>query len=93
MRVIISIDAEVSLYACEHNLPLQDNQQKFSCPLTWWKSNQSKYRTLSEVALCMLCIPATSAPSERVFLVTDLAIAKDQARLAPQAANELISFA
>jgi hypothetical protein len=90
MRIIASIDAEMTLYASEPSLPLQDNQQNFSCPLTWWKLNQSKYKMLSEVALCVLCIPATSAPSERVFSVAGLTIAKDRSRLAPQTAKELI---
>jgi hypothetical protein len=66
VRIIASIDAEMTLYVSEPSLPLQDNQQNFSCPLTWWKLNQSKYKMLSEVALHILCIPATSAPSERV---------------------------
>jgi hypothetical protein len=66
-RIIASIDAEMTLYASAPSLPLQDNQQKFTFPLTWWKLNQSKYKMLSEMALHFLCIPATSAPSERVF--------------------------
>jgi hypothetical protein len=37
----------------------------------------------------VLCIPATSAPSEHVFSTAGLTIAKDQARLASKAANEL----
>jgi len=90
MRIMASIDAEMTLYAREPSLPLQDAQQKFTCPLSWWKLNQSKYKILSEVALRVLCIPATSAPSERVFSVAGLTIAKDQARLAPHTANELI---
>jgi hypothetical protein len=36
--------------------------------------------------------PATSAPSEHVFSVTGLIIAKDRARLASDTANELIFF-
>ncbi len=38
----------------------------------------------------LLCIPATSAPSERVFSVAGLTIAKDRARLASDTANDLI---
>jgi hypothetical protein len=78
------------LFADEPSISLQDVQQKFTCPLTWWKAKQTKYKLLSEVALYVLYIPATSDPSERVFSVAGLAIAKDQARIAPQTANELI---
>jgi hypothetical protein len=45
---------------------------------------------ISKLAFCVLCISATSVPSERVFSVADLSIAKDRSRLAPQTANELI---
>ena len=38
----------------------------------------------------VLCIPATSAPSEHVYSVAGLTIAKDRARLASDTANELI---
>ncbi len=78
------------LFVDEPSILLKDEQQKFTCSLTWWKAKQTKYKLLSEVALYVLCIPATSALSERVFSVARLTIAKDWARLAPQTANELI---
>jgi hypothetical protein len=89
-RIIDSVDAELVLYKQEPSVPLQDHDGKFSCPLAWWYTNQRKYKMLSQVAIRTLCIPATSAPSERVYLVAGLTIAKDRARLAPQTANELI---
>jgi hypothetical protein len=89
-RIINSTDAEITLYREEPSLPLQDAGGKFSCPLKWWRANQCKYKLLSQLALRILCIPATSAPAERVFSVAGLTIAKDRARLAPQTANELI---
>ena len=45
---------------------------------------------MSQLAIRILCIPATSAPAERVFSVAGLTIAKNRARLAPETANELI---
>ena len=89
-RVIDSVRAEVTLFRDEPSLPLQDHDGKFSCPLMWWKNNQKKYNIISKLALRLLCIPATSAPAERVFSVAGLTIAKDRARLAPNTAHELI---
>jgi hypothetical protein len=89
-RISETADAEALLFAREPSIPLQNEQQRLTCPLNWWKLNQTKYKLLSEVALRLLCIPATSAPSERVFSVAGLTIAKDRARMAPQTANELI---
>ncbi len=56
------------------------------------KYNERKYKLLSILAARFLCIPATSAPSECVFSVAGLTIAKDRARLASDTANELIFF-
>jgi hypothetical protein len=53
-------------------------------------TNHRKYKMMSQLAICILCIPATSAPAEQVFSVAGLTIAKNRARLAPETANELI---
>lgn len=56
-------DDEFDLYLREvvTNLRPSDN------PLAWWKANELKFPTMARLAKRYLCIPATSAPSERVF--------------------------
>jgi hypothetical protein len=90
VNVAATVDAELTLYKQEPMLQLRKEDGTFNCPLTWWKYNERKYRLLSILASRLLCIPATSAPSERVFSVAGLTIAKDRARLASDTANELI---
>jgi hypothetical protein len=88
--IAAAADAELTLYQQEPAIQLREDEGGFSCPLTWWKFNARKYKLLSILASRVLCIPATSAPSERVFSTAGLTIAKDRARLASETANELI---
>jgi hypothetical protein len=59
-------------------------------PLDWWKDRSHEFPILATLARRVLCIPATSAPSERLFSHAGLTIANDRARLLPQNAAELI---
>jgi hypothetical protein len=52
--------------------------------------NATRYPLLAKVAMQILAIPETSAPSERFFSVAGITIANDQARLLPESANELL---
>ena len=62
----------------------------YTNPLTWWKRNEEDFPHLSALAKRYLCIPATSAPSERVFSAAGLTIAKTRASLHPDNAADLI---
>ena len=62
----------------------------FTNPLQWWKFRGVKYPLLRKLARKMLCIPATSAPSERVFSVAGLTISKLRTKLKPDNASCLV---
>jgi hypothetical protein len=51
------------------NFVAQSQQSHDVDTLEWWKANESRYKALSGAARKYLAIPATSAPSERVFSV------------------------
>lgn len=46
---------------------LTHNQMSTANPLEWWKSNAGQFPNLSKIARRVLCVPATSASSERIF--------------------------
>lgn len=62
----------------------------YTNPLVWWKLNEGNFPYLSVLARRYLCIPATSAPSERVFSAAGLTIAKTRASIHPDNAADLI---
>ena len=65
---------------------------KYIDPLTWWKDRVENFPTLCQIARKVLCIPATSAPSERVFSVAGLTISKMRSRPDSENASCLIFF-
>jgi hypothetical protein len=69
----------------------QGNQrQVLNNPLEWWKLRRRELPTLAALARRTLCVPATSAPSERLFSTAGLTIANDRASLLPDNAADLI---
>jgi hypothetical protein len=89
--VTMVVGSELDRYKLMPGIKMRDEATgKFNCPLKWWKVHQNDFYFVSKLAMKYLSIPATSAPSERVFSTAGLTIAKDRARLDPDRANELV---
>lgn len=84
------VSTELALYEASIGCPLHDQHGFYHCPLLWWKNNYLMYPNVWLLARKILCIPATSAPSERVFSLASNVIDKKRARLTPTNANVLL---
>lgn len=58
--------------------------------LEWWKTNAERLPTLSRVVRQLLCIPATSVPSERIFSTSGNVVTKKRASLRPDNVDMLV---
>ena len=58
-------------------------------PLLWWKEKQFQFPILSCLAGKYLCIPATEAPSERIFSTASLLLSKFRNRMDPELAGRM----
>lgn len=61
-------------------------------PLLWWKSHESMLPLLSRKARQLLCIPATSVPSERVFSTAGDILSAQRSTLKSKHVDYLIFF-
>lgn len=84
------VDAEIILYKAEPMMKIQDDDGSFPNPLDWWRRKQDKFPILATMAAKYLAIPATSAPSERVFSVAGLTIRNQRANLDPYGAGDIV---
>jgi hypothetical protein len=58
--------------------------------LQWWKANEARFKSLSHSARKYLAIPATSAPSERVFSLAGSICNRRRACLSPDNLDALV---
>lgn len=61
-------------------------------PLKWWQEQMSTFPVLAQVARQILAIPASSAPTERVFSKLARVNAKDRCAMKPSMADALLMF-
>ena len=68
-----------------------DGKKTINCPLKkFWYTNKERYPILYSMALKYMCVPATSAPSERVFSVASKILTKFRNRLDPDTAGSIL---
>jgi hypothetical protein len=79
------------------NTSQQREIQQYRClsvqtddPLKWWSTQVHTYPRLSQLARSILSVPATSAPSERVFSVAGLVINAKRSTLSPSVVDKVI---
>ena len=81
---------EIEKYRNLRPLPYNENGNVL-CPLQdFWKLREHKFPVLSGLARKFLAVPATSAPSERVFSSASRNISKDRNRLSAETAGTQI---
>ncbi|XP_046332731.2 E3 SUMO-protein ligase ZBED1-like [Haliotis rufescens] len=75
---------DVDRYCCEPGIALGDSS------LSWWKTKEDKYPRLAQLAKMMLCIPATSVPSERAFSTAGDIVSHQRASMKPENVDILL---
>lgn len=58
--------------------------------LEWWKVHEANFPRISQLTRKYLCIPATSAPSERAFSTGGNIVTCQRASLKPEKVNQLV---
>ena len=79
----MSDDREIQQYRC---LSMHLDQDL----LHWWKEQKNTFPRLSALAHGMLAVPATSAPSERIFSMAGLVLQAKRSNLAPNKVNKVV---
>jgi len=75
-------DREIQQYRCLSIAP--------DDVLAWWCTQQETYPRLSMLARVILALPATSAPSERIFSTAGLTVNAKRSSLAPSAVDKIV---
>ena len=87
------IEAEGQVQSDDHLQHLQDELDRYlkeaeinfrkDDPLLWWRNHETYFPTIAKLARKYLCIPASTAPSERVFSTAKNILQKKRWRILP----------
>ena len=75
------VEAEPMAYRAHASVPWNKKSPQYEDPISWWRNNEAKYPNIAKVAKKYLGIPASSAPSERVFSRAAIILKRQMARL------------
>lgn len=84
------LEAEFKAYKADKGQSMFCAEGSYNNPLDWWRLHNEKYPNIWRMASCVLAIPATSAPSERVFSAAGNIVNKKRVRLKPETLDLLI---
>jgi hypothetical protein len=72
------------------SIALHNIDGSFNDPLAWWKKNATKFPLLATLAREYLAIPATSAPSERIWSRASRVLSLKRASLKAEVAQRIM---
>jgi hypothetical protein len=84
-RVIAEPGGVLSMYVAQ-----ADGSKVPVNPLAWHEANQSRFPYVGKLARRILCIPATSASSERMFSIAGQIVTKRRNHLSSHCVTQLI---
>ena len=94
MRYLLgTLSYEDSMKTCSDELDYFQNEPALdpdSNPMEWWKRNEERFPKLSRITKQLMCIPATSVPSERIFSVSGNIASDKRSRLKPENIDMLV---
>jgi len=90
MTIIADITLELAMYKADKGCLMNNENGNYYDPLEWWQNNHAKFPNVWKLAKCILSIPATSAPSERVFSAAANIIDKKRASITADNAEILM---
>ena len=82
--VSCDFEEEIAMFFSERPSPNDTD------PLVWWRMNRDRYTSLSLLARKVLCVTATSVPSEQVFSACGVLVSKLRCALSPNTIDAII---
>ncbi|XP_033931523.1 E3 SUMO-protein ligase ZBED1-like [Pseudochaenichthys georgianus] len=82
-----AVEAELNSYLLTPSIDKEED------PLAWWKTHKVIFPQLPKLARKYLCIPATSAPSERLFSASGNIVTCQRSCLKPALVDRLVFLA